>query len=290
LAKISKMSISNSFLFNITNGSVKRIAKIFQQRFRKVNIGPIYLKYLKHLPPGNLHSHKLFGHNVWFYNGQEYLHGITEIFIDEIYNQLLPDNAFILDCGANIGLSVIYLKQICPTATIIAFEPDATNFGLLQKNIQSHDLRDVELRKEAVWIEDTNLQFITEGTMGSKIDMDGSKPDAKLVKAIRLKNLLTQKVDFLKIDIEGAEYKVLLDLGTSLALVENLFVEYHGDFDQNSELNALLNLFTENGFSFYIKEATVVYQHPFVRDRGAGVLYDVQLNIFCFRRNPVSKN
>ena len=67
------------------------------------------------------------------------LHGVKEIFIEDVYYQQLPENAYILDCGAHIGLSVIYLKSICPSANIICFEPDNKNFELLQKNIASHN-------------------------------------------------------------------------------------------------------------------------------------------------------
>jgi FkbM family methyltransferase len=230
-----------------------------------------------------LHSHKLFGHETWFVSGQEYLHGIKEIFIEEIYRQTLPPNAFILDCGANIGLSVIYLKKICPTATIIAFEPDPNNFELLQKNIASHDLQNVVLKNEAVWKEDTMLSFESEGTMSSKIVFDKETDRSKLTKAVRLKDHLNRKIDFLKIDIEGAEYQVLCDIGDNLSFVTNLFVEYHGMFGQISELSELFDLFSKKGFRYYIKEATPVYETPFLRDKKNSILYDIQLNIFCFR-------
>ena len=271
MAKISEMPTSDNFLANVFNGSIGRISKAFHNPYRKVNIGPIFLKYLKHIPPGKLHSHKLFGH------------GIKEIFIEEIYRQPLPPNAFILDCGANIGLSVIYLKKICPTATIIAFEPDPDNFKLLQKNIASHDLHNVVLKNEAVWKEETMLSFESEGTMSSKIVFDKGAGRSKLTKAVRLKDHLNRKIDFLKIDIEGAEYQVLCDIRDNLSFVKNLFVEYHGMFGQVNELSELFDLFSKNGFSYYIKEATPVYETPFLREKKNSVLYDIQLNIFCFR-------
>jgi len=283
LAKINEMPTSDNFLVNVFNGSMERIGKAFHNPYRKVNIGPVFLKYLKHIPPGKVHSHKLFGHETWFASGQEYLHGIKEIFIDEIYKQPLPPNAFILDCGANIGLSVIYLKKICPTATITAFEPDPNNFELLKKNIASHDLQNIVLKNEAVWKENEMLRFESEGTMSSKIVFDHGAGAKKLTKAIRLKNYLTRKVDFLKMDIEGAEYEVLCDIGDSLSFVTNLFVEYHGKFEQVGELSKLFELFSKNGFRYYIKEATPVYETPFLREKKNSVLYDVQLNIFCFR-------
>jgi len=283
LAKINEMPTSDNFLANVFNGSIGRISKAFHNPYRKVNIGPIFLKYLKHIPPGKLHSHKLFGHETWFVSGQEYLHGIKEIFIEEIYKQTIPPNAVILDCGANIGLSVIYLKKICPTATIIAFEPDPDNFKLLQKNIASHGLQNVELKNEAIWKEDTMLSFEARGTMGSKIVFDKEADRSKLTKAVRLKDYLNRKIDFLKIDIEGAEYEVLRDISDNLSFVKNLFVEYHGMFGQVSELSELFDLFSKNGFRYYIKEATPVYETPFSREKKNAILYDIQLNIFCFR-------
>jgi FkbM family methyltransferase len=283
LAKINEMPTSDNFLVNVWNGSMTRIGKIFHNPYRKVNIGPVFLKYLKHIPSGKLHSHKLFGHETWFVSGQEYLHGIKEIFIEEIYKQTLPANAFILDCGANIGLSAIYLKKICPTARIIAFEPDVNNFNLLQKNIASHGLQDIELKNEAVWKEEAMISFESEGTMSSKIAFNQEAGASKLTKAVRLKNYLNRKIDFLKIDIEGAEYQVLCDISDHLNFVHNLFVEYHGMFGQMAELSELFDLFSKKGFRYYIKEATVVYQTPFVRKKKNAIIYDIQLNIFCFR-------
>ena len=283
MAKINEMPTSDNFLVNVFNGSMERIGKAFHNPYRKVNIGPVFLKYLKHIPPGKVHSHKLFGHETWFVSGQEYLHGIKEIFIDEIYKQPLSPNAFIIDCGANIGLSVIYLKKICPTATITAFEPDPNNFELLKKNIASHDLQNIVLKNEAVWKKNDMLSFESEGTMSSKIVFDRKGDGSKLTKAIRLKDYLNRKIDFLKIDIEGAEYEVLCDISDNLSFVENLFVEYHGMFGQVNELSKLFDLFSKSGFRYYIKEATPVYETPFLRDRKNSVLYDIQLNIFCFR-------
>jgi FkbM family methyltransferase len=277
------MAASNGFLVNVVNGSLQRLGKLFHNPYRKVNIGPVFLRYLKHISPGKLHYHKLFGNKTWFINGQEYLHGIKEIFVERIYEQSLPENAYILDCGANIGLSVIFLKSICPTATIVAFEPDKKNFSLLQKNMESHHLKNIELKNQAVWKEDATLSFESEGSMGSKIASEQKDGALNQVQAVRLKNYLDRKINFLKIDIEGAEFAVLEDIRDNLSFVENLFVEYHGTFDQNNELTGLFRIFTENGFHYYIKEAQAVFRSPFIKNKIPAIPYDVQLNIFCFR-------
>ena len=275
------MDKQKSVWHEIINGINQRAKKIFTNPYHKVNINWFYQKYLKHLPGGNLHNHKLLNHKTYFHGGAEYLHGINEIFIDEIYHQALPEKSFIIDCGANIGLSVIYLKNICPSAEIIAFEPDEINYQLLQKNIESHQLKNITARKEAVWKENTTLNFVQDGTTGSKIGTS-ENPKTVSVKAVRLKDLLTKKVDFLKLDIEGAEYDVLKDIQDELHWINNLFLEYHGSFSQNGELTEILNIINKSGFKFYIKEAANVFPKPFMRSSNEGN-YDVQLNIFCIR-------
>jgi len=277
------MAYTGSFGKNIATGITKKLNRLIDNPYSKVNINWFSNKYLKHLPANQLHSHKLFNHPTLFYDGHEYLHGIKEIFIEQVYKQNFPEDAIVIDCGANIGLSVIYVKHHCPSAKIIAFEPDNKNFELLNKNIQSHNLTNVELRKEAVWVEDTMISFKEEGTMGSKIEQSND-PGNLLVKAVRLKNLLQTKIDFLKLDIEGAEYQVLADIKDDLKNVNNLFVEYHGLFNQSGELIEIFNMLRDAGFNFYIKEATSVYDHPFLARRTKNI-YDVQLNIFCFREN-----
>jgi FkbM family methyltransferase len=278
---------NKSFGKNILHGVQLRIGKLFHNPYRKVNIGPLKKIYYKHLNPGKVRSHKLFGNDFLFISPTELMHGMKEIFIEEVYNLVLPPNAFIIDCGANIGLSVIYLKKKFPDSRIIAFEPDEKNFKLLRANMESFKFKNVETRKEAVWIENTTLQFASEGSMSSRID---SQPigNSVPVRAIRLRDYLDKPVDFLKIDIEGAEFRVILDIADQLHLIRNLFLEYHGSFDQNNELNQIFRLLTEKGFSYYIKEATSVYDHPFVRQKKGGIPYDLQLNIFCFRMKPVS--
>ena len=272
-----------SFFKNIADGVKKKVDILLSNPYKEVNVNWFTLKYYKHLPAGKIRAHKLFNKSLYYYSAAELLHGLEEIFIDNIYQQQLPENAYVLDCGANIGMSVIYIKQHCPQAEIVAFEPDETNFELLNKNINSFGYSKVTLFKEAVWNENTTLLFSNESSMGSKIEMD-NKANTKEVKAIRLKDFINRQIDFLKIDIEGAENVVLTDIADNLHFVKNMFLEYHGTFDQNTELVKLINIISESGFNFYIKEAAPIYHTPFLRKKNPNTPYDVQLNIFCFRK------
>jgi FkbM family methyltransferase len=272
----------NSFLQNISKGISLNLKRLSANPYKKINLNWFKIKYYKHLPAGKMKSHLLFGKTLYFTDSIQLVNGLKEIFIEEMYRQELKANPYIIDCGANIGLSVIYMKQQYPYAEIVAFEPDETNFQLLSKNVDSFGYGDVNLCKEAIWIDNTTLRFSSQGTMTSKIEM-GAGAGTIEVKAIRLRNLLNREVDFLKIDIEGAEYKVLCDIADKLFLVKNMFLEYHGTFAQNKELTAVFKMISDEGFNYYIKEAATLFDYPFQRTKKSDIGYDVQLNIFCFR-------
>lgn len=272
----------SAFLKNTIRGIIKKITSIAHNPYKDVGISWFKVKYYKHLPSGKLRKQRLNGKYIYFLSPQELLHGLNEIFIDKIYSSNLPENPFILDCGSNIGLSIIYFKKEHPGATIIAFEPDEKNFELLTRNIDSQDLKGITLLKKAVWKQNTLLEFSNESSMSSKIQT-GEIPGSKKVEAIRLGDWLNQKVHFLKIDIEGAEFEVLTDIETKLSNVENMFIEYHGTYQQEQELTRIFNIISSAGFKYYIKEALPIYKSPFKKIKNPAINYDIQLNIFCFR-------
>ncbi|HEX8332170.1 MAG TPA: FkbM family methyltransferase, partial [Segetibacter sp.] len=251
---------SKLFVTNILTGAYKKLTATFNNADKKADLTWFKTKYLKHASPKREKIYRYKKNNIHYSHPIELLHTLREIFIEEIYRIELPPKALIIDCGANIGLGIIYLKEQYPDAHVIAFEPDENNFELLKKNIASFKLQNVDARKEAVWIADSELHFSNDGTMGSRIELSGTG-DTRKVKAIKLASLLNNKIHFLKIDIEGAEYTVIKDLKDSLSNVENVFLEYHGDFSQNNELTEIFNIMQGAGFSYYIKEAAEIYKN-----------------------------
>jgi FkbM family methyltransferase len=275
-----------SLAANLSKGVYKKFRQSITNKYKKIGLSVLHVRRLKNLPENKYHTTKFFDGSITFFHREELIHGIEEIFINEIYKTSFPADSspVILDCGANIGLSVIYFKIHHPNSTITAFEPDEKNYELLVKNINSMGLSDVEVRKEAVWIKDTTLNFSSEGSTASRIEDDNENKSKKSirVKATRLNDLLKSKVDMLKMDIEGAEYEVIKDIEDKLHFVQLLFLEYHGTFQQNTRLTEMLDILTRNGFQFYIKEAHNVYQQPF-HDHSSSTKYDIQLNIFAFK-------
>ncbi|MCT7516346.1 FkbM family methyltransferase [Aliarcobacter cryaerophilus] len=210
-------------------------------------------------------NHELFGLEIYKFNSEK-------------------TQPFIIDCGANIGLSVIYFKKLFPNAKVIAFEPDKKIFDYMKFNINSFGFKDVELINKGLWKEETVLKFFSEGADGGRIADNTTNENSIEIQTVKLSNYLNKEVqiDFLKLDIEGAETEVLLECRDNLNNVQNIFIEYHSFCNQTQTLSAVLNILESNGFRYYIEHIGVKSKHPFVSINNY-VGFDNQLNIFGYR-------
>lgn len=238
-------------------------------------------------PPFQHGTTRLFGQPVRFSNQEGLLHSIRELFCDEVYRfRAVREDPRIIDAGANIGLSVIYFKRLYPLARIVAYEPDKALFELLRYNVGAYS--DVDLHEAAAWTSDGTLTFYSEGSLAGSTEIDFANfGKATVVRSERLLDQLAgEPVDFLKIDIEGAENSVLFDVADELSNVQHLFFEYHSVPGKDQQLGDLLNLVRSAGFRYSINGAHGA-RLPFVETLPHG--FDLQLNVFCFRPADTSK-
>ncbi len=236
---------------------------------------------VKNAAPFTAGSITLFGDQIHFSDNIGLLHSVREIFGDEVYKfRAKSDAPHIIDAGANIGLSVIYFRRLYPRATVVAYEPDREIFGMLRKNVGGYP--GVELHEAAAWTHDTELTFFSEGSLAGSVTTDFlNKGVSTTVRAESLKKQIRKRpVDFLKIDIEGAENTVLFDIEDELAQVDTLFFEYHSSPDDAQRLGDMLNLVGKAGFR-YIINGTHGPRLPFIETVKQG--FDLQLNVSCFR-------
>lgn len=241
------------------------------------------IKYLKTYKSFKVGQVKLMGKDFKFTHAGSLLHSVEELFCDDIYAfQATSKAPYIIDCGANIGVSVIFFKQLYPDARIIAFEPDKEIFKILQANVESFGLKDVELVNKAVWNKTEELTFFNEGALAGSLTTDFSNKNNKtVIPAVDMLPFINEPIDFLKIDIEGAEYIVMEHIAPNLSFVNNLFIEYHSDRNKPQELHELLAIVAKAGFRYYIKEAANLTHNPYtLKPKGP---YDLQLNISCYR-------
>ncbi len=226
---------------------------------------------------------KLLGKDFKFSHAGALIHSVEELFCDNTYAFHSQTKApYIIDCGANIGVSVIFFKRLFPEAKVLAFEPDKEIFRLLEENVQSFGLSNVVLENKAVWNKTEELTFFHEGSLSGSLTTDfSSKNNKTVVVAEDLLSYINKPIDFLKIDIEGAELIVMEHIAPNLSFVKNLFIEYHSDKIKPQQLQDLLSIISKAGFRYYIKEATSLTYNPYVRKPKGP--YDLQLNISCYR-------
>lgn len=71
-----------------------------------------------------------------------------DIFEDDCYRQhrvTIQDGDSIVDVGANTGLFLLFLNQICKKAQVCAFEPVPAIFEVLKRNAETHNKLDLQL-------------------------------------------------------------------------------------------------------------------------------------------------
>lgn len=244
--------------------------------------GPAEGVRLRLLPRRTPTTTRLLGRQVQIADAATFLAGGAAIFEQRSYDFVSDNPApLIIDCGANIGLSCIFFKQRYPNCKMIAFEPDPGLYAMLRANLHAFALYDIAVYNQAVWVENTTLQFWAEGAFSGRIARPSDNQGLIQVSATRLRDLLTGPVSLLKLDIEGAEAAVLADCADRLHFVERLFVEYHAPAAEEQTLHQLLALLSGAGFRYHLKEAYAA-PSPFVA-RQALLGMEFQVDIFAYR-------
>jgi FkbM family methyltransferase len=218
-------------------------------------------------------------------DSRSFFFSYREIFVDQIYrfNTCSPSPR-IIDCGSNYGTSIIYFKSIYPNARITGIEADPRIFSLLAANCAHLD---IDLLNKAVSNNSEPLQFFSEGSDGGRAGHVLDQPKAVVrIDAVTLDDLIDGHVDFLKIDIEGAEGDSL-EACTKLSSVDQMFIEYHSFADSKQTLARMLEKLSIEGFRYYI-------HHQFCSPRPLTeemlqLGMDLQLNIFAKRPKPTDR-
>ena len=283
-------SIYKSFIQ--TNKSIffrvkKRLKKIVPSQIKRV-LRPVKdtaiekeLKRLSSIPRYTQCETTIFQDVLEIPDSASFLFMYKEIFQEEIYNfKAETRSPFIIDGGANIGLASIYFKQKYPRAEIIAFEPDKEIAEILRSNLNQLGLHDVIIEQKGLWEEKTELLFNSEGADAGLIDESGAdKTDSQTIEVVPLSEYINRRVDFLKLDIEGAETKVITEIKPKLKYVERIFIEYHSFIGQPQTLNEIIDILREQGFRLYIKSPGIKSKSPFMKINTYNNM-DMQLNIY----------
>jgi FkbM family methyltransferase len=141
--------------------------------------------------------------------------GVWEPHLYDFAEQILKANSNVIDLGANFGYHTVGLARMIPDGQVFAFEPLSFCFSQLQMNVLANSLRNVTTFKMAVTDKTGALIEMDplEATMNAQGMVNigntaiGSGGDFTF--AVRLDDMNLPKIDFLKVDIQGAELAAL---------------------------------------------------------------------------------
>jgi FkbM family methyltransferase len=163
---------------------------------------------------------------------------LKKIFVRQEYDCpfALNDVRFIIDAGANIGLSALYFAAQYPKATIIAIEPEPDNFSMLKRNCDH--LPNIIPLHGALWPVSGDVA-LTDSMNGSACAFTVGRDDRKKIGTVRgysmpeiMSAYKAAHIDLLKLDIEGSEKELFSGNTEWLDCVSVIAIELHDRYKE----------------------------------------------------------
>jgi FkbM family methyltransferase len=256
LSLMLRVVIDCAYLFRGRLTTRKKI-RIFVEYVR------LTLKTILRLRATGAGTERVLGYSVRHFGIGSLQFLFREIFVrGDYFLEVTRDNPLVFDCGANIGLSTLYFKWLWPHCEIHAFEPDPDTFEVLKENVTRNRLANVRLHNIALADAPGRFAFfVPAGSSGSPLmSIDASRCGAGsrriVVEGAVLSSYIGgREIDLLKMDIEGAEERVLREAAAAGALrnVREIAAEYHHNLEQGgSRFASFLQLLQDAGYHYQI--------------------------------------
>jgi FkbM family methyltransferase len=178
---------------------------------------------------------------------------------------------FVIDAGANVGFTSLYLQQYFKDAFFLVVEPDVKNMEQLKKNFQLNKLENYQAHLAGLWSSDSWLKIHKDANDDKEwaYYVTASKQPTDL-EGISLQVLLDKSgfdvIDILKIDIEGGEkelFSKVEDISAVLQKTRFLALEIH---DHMADRQHILSVLKKNNFTCVdYKELTIATNQSLAR-------------------------
>ncbi|MDV3349876.1 FkbM family methyltransferase [Leptothoe sp. LEGE 181152] len=164
---------------------------------------------------------------------QIYFHGVYEPIESYLFTRLLEPGMTVIDAGANIGqYSLLASGIVGKMGKVHSFEPIDQTFSILENNILKNNISNVILHQCGLWDSDSSVSLGLSPEMSDNIGSysigvyDGClKSDVRVVALDEYRQEASiSSVDFIKMDIEGAEYNALLGMQKTVEENQPIFL------------------------------------------------------------------
>ena len=154
-------------------------------------------------------------------------------FLDQYHlpPMVLGNDSVIIDLGCNVGFTMAHYAVLYPNSKIIGVELDKENYLLALRNIDRYK-KQCSIINAAIWNEDGNISYSGKSEDSYSINVElkeliSDRTSESLTLNTLIKRMDLQKIDFIKIDIEGAEVEVLTKNNEWLEFVICMKIEIH---------------------------------------------------------------
>ena len=173
----------------------------------------------------------------------------------------IKEGDVVLDIGAHIGYyTVLFAKLVGPKGKVISFEASPTNFEILKKNVSVNGYQNVILNNKAVSDKNGKLTLYITGETSTQNFL--FKPE-KTKETIEIDTItldeyfrdFKEKINFMKIDIAGAEPRAFKEMNSILSNNDSLKIVQewwpNGIRKHGFEPDSHLKLLTQMGYKIF---------------------------------------
>lgn len=188
-----------------------------------------------------------------------YYEGCFEPMTTAIIKRYVKGGMTVFDIGANIGChTLLFAKLVGIEGKVIAFEPMSYAYSKLKHNTELNEFNNIKLEKIAL----SNINQMSQDIhFRASWALDGTSQDSNnkeivdfitLDEYVRMTSINT--IDFIKLDVDGYEYKVISGGFATLKRNKPLLLMELGVYtlqDAGDNIHDLVNTLTGIGYKFY---------------------------------------
>ena len=177
----------------------------------------------------------------------------------------IKEGQIIIDAGAYLGGFALYAaKKVGGTGKVIAFEPDPNNLKILKTIIKKSGLKNIILIKKALGNAVKKVKLESADNYSKIVIKTFKNPTVKVKQTTldkELKKFGIKKVDFIKMNIEGAETNAIKGASLILKNTQHVAISCHNVNGKNTviEVNSLLKKF---GFKTKVLKRKILITDP----------------------------
>lgn len=169
----------------------------------------------------------------------------------------------VVDIGGHIGIFAVYAAQKAHKGLVLSYEPEPDSYQYLQRNKEQNNLSNLKIFNMAITssMGDVDFHISSSNTAGHSIYAVDAGRVIK-VRSVTLENVLARnaldRIDYLKMDAEGAEFDVILKTPKDvLCRVDKMVMEYHDFLSTGHNHRQIVSRLQSCGFQVSVKRSII---------------------------------